>query len=142
MKRVIACLIPIFVLACATSKEARWRVVPEVDVPYEKAWQVVVNTVSERFEIQTVDSQIGYLKTEWKVTDTCWAGLGYGAEVPCKRERVVVRVLQKRPFRVKLKVEKSESTVLSHYQSWILKGNDEQMERQLVEELSVRLTSL
>ncbi len=142
MKRVIVCLISIVALACATSKEATWTSLSEMDVPYQKAWQVVVNTVSERFEIQSVDSQIGYLKTEWKVTDTCWGGLAFGAEVPCKRERVVVRVLQKRPFRIKLRVEKSEATALSRYRTWVLKGNDKKMEREIIEELSIRLRNL
>lgn len=114
-------------LACATTQEATWKVVPEVNMPYDRAWVIVVNTIAERFDIEVADAQSGYLRTGWKVTDTCFAGLLAGGWVPCKKTRVTVRV------------EKMEATTLSNYERWVLRGNDEVMEREILDDLFGRL---
>ncbi len=124
--------------ACATTQEATWKGVPDVHMPYDRAWAIVVNTIAEKFDIEVSDAQSGYLRTGWKVTDTCWAGLLAG-KVPCKKTRVIVRVEERSPFKVRVKVEKMESTALSGYDNWKLTGNDEVVEREVMEELFGRL---
>jgi len=125
--------------ACATAMEATWKGVPEVNMPYDRAWTIVVNTIAEKFDIETSDAQSGYLRTGWKVTDTCWGGLLAGGKVPCKKTRVTVRVEERTPFKVRVKVEKMEATALSGYESWVPKGNDEVMEKEIIDELFGRL---
>lgn len=124
--------------ACAMHQEARWKTVPEADIPYEKAWLIVVSSISEQFsDLETIDGQSGYLRSAWKVTDTCWAGIAFGGFIPCKQTRVVVRVEERNPFKVKIKIEKQEMNIITGI--WSLKGNDEIMEKEIMEGLSGRL---
>lgn len=128
----------LFLFACATTQEATWKGIPEVSIPYEKAWAIIVNAIAERFDVEVADAQSGYLRTGWKVTDTCWSGI-FSGNVPCRKTRVTVRVEERDPLKVRLRVEKMEATALSGYEKWILKGNDEIVEREILDELLGRL---
>lgn len=71
---VMAFLLP----ACATPKnfvktmEPAWATVElRSDVPYEKAWPAVVDTLVKRFDIEVLSREDGYLRTNWLYT---WTG--------------------------------------------------------------------
>jgi len=141
MKRLALFLFLIVgICGCATTtREATWKTVPEVDMSYDRAWSIVVNAIGERFDLETVDAQSGYLRSGWKVTDTCLAGLGLGGYVPCQKSRVIARVEERNPFKVKIKVEKKEAKAYGGYNQWFDAGNNEQMGREVLQDLSGRL---
>ena len=60
----------LLVSACALTREATWKTVPETQMPYERAWGIVVNAVSQHYDLENSDGQSGYLRTSWKVTDS------------------------------------------------------------------------
>ncbi len=117
--------------ACVTAHEATWKTVPDTHMSYDRAWSIVVNAISQDFELETSDAQSGYLRTGWKVTGKDILGQ------PIKKARVHVRVEERNPFRVKVKVEKQELDPLS--QEWVITGNDEKIESEIMSELSGRL---
>ena len=119
--------------ACTLSREATWKTVPEAPIPYERAWGIVVNAVSQHYDLENSDGQSGYLRTSWKVTDSF---LG----TPLRRSRALVRVEERAPFKVKVKVEKQEPDPWNSDQ-WITTGDDEQMATEIMGELSGRLRS-
>lgn len=119
--------------ACNITREATWKTVPEVQMPYERAWAIVVNAVSQHYDLENSDGQSGYLRTSWKVTDSF---LG----TPLSRSRALVRVEERNPFKVKVKIEKQEPDPWNENQ-WILTGDDEQMATEIMGELSGRLRS-
>ncbi|MFQ5949709.1 MAG: hypothetical protein ACE5J1_03360, partial [Nitrospiria bacterium] len=67
----------------------------------------------------------------WKITGNDLFG------TPIKKTRVIVRVEERKPFKVKVKVEKAEFDPLAS--EWIITGNDEKMENEIMSELSGRL---
>jgi len=141
MKRMFfSCFIVLVVGGCAPAmQEASWKAMSKVDMTYEKAWPIVARVVGKSFDLEIVDSQLGYLKTEWKTTDTCWAGLVAGGRVPCKRIRVFAKV-EKKPFAIKIKVEKNAGVPLSNYNNWVTEGNDKNMEKAILDELYEQLS--
>ena len=131
--RLVIAALSLIISACVTmtAHEATWKTVPESKMPYDRAWSIVVNAVTQHFELETTDAQSGYLRTGWKVTDRDILG------APIKKARVHVRVEERRPFTVKIKVERQEFEPLS--EEWIITGNDEKMEGEIMGELSGRL---
>ncbi len=123
----------VLISACNMTREATWKTVPEVQMPYERAWAIVVNAVSQHYDLENSDGQSGYLRTSWKVTDSFLGS-------PLRRSRALVRVEERNPFRVKVKVEKQEPDPWNENQ-WILTGDDEQMATEIMGELSGRLRS-
>ena len=119
----------LLVSACALTREATWKTVPETQMPYERAWGIVVNAVSQHYDLENSDGQSGYLRTSWKVTDSL---LG----TPLRRSRVLVRVEERTPFKVKVKVEKQEPDPWNSNQ-WTLTGDDEQMTTEIIDRKSV-----
>ena len=97
MKKYIAsgALIFLFLLNCA-STPIRWVSTPEYsDLDYDKAWQVIVSTITEDFEIDVIEKDSGYLMTAWKsVSATMGEQLeGYekaGIRVTCKVEKEIL----------------------------------------------------
>ena len=125
-----ACLLT---AACA-HPEATWKTVPETNMPYERAWAITVNSIAQHFDLESSDAQSGYLRTSWKVTDSF---LG----IPQRKARALVRVEERKPFRLKVKVEKQEPTPWDANQ-WRVTGDDEQMAAEIMGELSGRLRSV
>jgi len=117
--------------ACVTARDAAWKTVPDVAMPYERAWSIVTNAVTQRFDLETSDAQSGYLRTEWKVTGKDLFNM------PMKKSRVIVRVEERSPFRVKVKAEKQELNALTD--EWVVTGNDEVVEGEIMGELQGRL---
>ncbi len=128
---IVALSLLISACVAMTAQEATWKTVPEAHMSYDRAWSIVVNAISQDFELETSDGQSGYLRTGWKVTGKDILGQ------PIKKARVHVRVEERNPFRVKVKVEKQELDPLS--QEWVITGNDEKIESEIMSELSGRL---
>jgi len=140
MIKQLALITILFVFAgCATFQEATWKTVPEVNIPYERAWNITVSAVTEVFtDLETIDGQSGYLRSGWKVTDTCWGGLVRGGKIPCQQARVILRVEERTPYKIKIKVEKLELDKWT-FTTWSLVGNDPVMENEIMETLRGRL---
>ena len=120
----------LFIIGC-TAKEATWRALPEIrQTEYENAWSIIVGAVSEKYELEVIDANSGYLRSSWKEKKD-WLGTKE------YRTRVVVRVVSREPLKVKLKVEKQ--TWNSWTNDWLDAGNEEEFQSQLLEELEARL---
>ncbi|MEW6684460.1 MAG: hypothetical protein AB1451_16315 [Nitrospirota bacterium] len=131
MRLAKAVTLALTLTACVTAREASWKTVPDVAMSYDRAWSIVTNAVTQRFDLETSDAQSGYLRTEWKVT---------GKDIlnaPIRKSRVIVRVEERNPFRVKVKAEKQELNVLTD--EWVITGNDEAVEGDIMGELQGRL---
>lgn len=135
MKKYVALVVVLllFLVNCA-STPIRWVSTPEYsDLDYDKAWQVIVSTITEDFEIDVIEKDSGYLMTAWKsVSATMGEQLeGYekaGIRVTCKVEK-------RDPFRLKLKVQRG----VLDAGSWQPKSGDEKWEQELLEEIKLRL---
>ena len=120
-----------FLFGCVTPQSAVWKTVPEARMPFERAWSIVVNAVTQQFDLEISDGQSGYLRTGWKVTKRDILGS------PIKKARIHVRVEERTPFRVKVKAEKQEFNPFT--EDWVVTGNDEEIEGEIMGELSGRL---
>lgn len=83
IKRVVILALLFAISACVTARNASWKTVPEANIPYDRAWSIVVNAVAQNFELETTDGQSGYLKTGWKITGNDLFG------TPIKKTRVI-----------------------------------------------------
>ena len=135
MKKYVALVVVLFLfLVNCASTPIRWVSTPEYsDLDYDKAWQVIVSTITEDFEIDVIEKDSGYLMTAWKsVSATMGEQLeGYekaGIRVTCKVEK-------RAPFRLKLKVQRA----VLDAGSWTPKSGDEKWEKELLEEIKLRL---
>ncbi len=136
----------VFALAgCARPIPAQWQAVPPLPrVPYEKAWPVLVSTVTDKYPIETSDPVAGYIRSGWIVLDTCWHGLIAGGRQPCLQARSEVRVLQKDPLQLQIRVNllKKPSPVMGVQRDWLSAGNNPKMEGDLRAEFIRRLEAL
>ena len=131
--RLLSILAVCLLTASCATPESTWKTVPETNMPYERAWAITVNSVAQHFDLESSDAQSGYMRTSWKVTNSF---LG----IPNRKARVLVRVEERKPFKVKIKVEKQEPNPWDNNQ-WRVTGDDEQMATEIMEELSGRLRS-
>ena len=128
MKKALILALSLACLGCVSPVASVWKTVPQASLPYDKAWNITVNAVSQQFEIETIDAQSGYLKSAWKVTDSF---LGDAMS----RSRCVARVESREPFQVKVMVEQQ----INDGSSWVQKGNDSARETEILRELESRL---
>lgn len=119
-------------------------------MPYAEAWSRVVVVLQEaQFGISIIDDQAGYIETDWKTTKQCEV---HGEPATCERARVVVRVVQRSPFRIKLKTDRVKPDIFSydpdytdrwgHYKDWRPWGNDRELEKELIRAINKELSSL
>ena len=130
MKNIFNLLISCCLLfvGCATIAPV-WKTIPETNYSYEKAWPIIVNSVSDKFDIETIDANSGYLRTTWKVKKD-WTG------TPDTRTRVVVRTETKNPLKFSFRAEvEGYNTFL---EEWQAKGNDEKIESEMQMDFSSR----
>ncbi len=123
------CLV-LAVTACATP-EATWKSVPESQIRPERGWTIVVNAIAERFDVETSDAQSGYLRTSWKVTRKDLFGTA------TQRTRVITRLEERTPFKVKVKVEMQKVNPWTG--EWQDAGNDPRAEQEIMQDLAGRL---
>jgi hypothetical protein len=118
-------------IGCASS-EAVWKTIPEVkQVKYEDAWAIVVGCVSDKFDLEITDAGSGYLRTAWKVTGKTLIGQ------PNEKTRITVRIVNRQPLQINLRAERQTPNIWSG--EWQDSGNNEKIEKQILEELSSRL---
>ena len=144
----------LILIGCSATQPVRWVSTPEYEVEYDLAWDLTVGLISEHFNIETAEKNEGYLQTQWecinfsKNDDVFDEDDKIGVRLTC-------RVQGRFPFQLKMKVERgllkdgvwvpiwvdysreAICTRCSEAQEWI----DEQLEREILEELSVRLTN-
>lgn len=119
------------------SYESVWRSSMESPKGYDESWNIVVNAITTKFsDIETIDGQSGYLRTAWKVVKE--SGTDYKLPNPFgydkKRTRIIVRVEQREPFKVRIKAER-----MVYSDGWVPYGNDESVESEIMEEINARL---
>ena len=120
----------VFLSACATM-EPTWKTIPETTYSYDKAWPLIVNAVSDKFDIETIDANSGYLRTAWKTKNDF---LGK----PETRTRVVVKTESKSPLKFSFRAEKQNwDSVFTN--SWVAKGNDTTIENDVQTEWQSRM---
>jgi len=127
---MMVCLISALLAAgCVTARAATYKMVEASPwVGYEDAWLAVVDAVSERFDIEVVDKDSGYLRTAWKQ---------YTKFLSQYRTRCVAKAVSRKPFRVKIKVERQEYDSLT--EEWVPKGNHTQLESEILADIRGRL---
>lgn len=138
-------LLALTLAGCARPIPAQWQAVPPLPaVPFEKAWPVLVSTVTDKYPIETSDPVAGYIRSGWIVLDTCWHGLFAGGRQPCLQARSEVRVLRKDPLQLQVRVNllKKPSPVMGVQRDWISAGNHPKMEEELRAEFVRRIEAL
>ena len=124
------CLFCVAFIGCATTKEATWKTLPEVTkTSYEQSWAIVVGVVTEKYDLEVTDATSGYLRTAWKVKKDF-------LNQDDSRTRISVRLESKTPLKFKIRAEKEAKNLADQ---WSPKGNDEQLEKAMLEELTGRL---
>ncbi|MCG3114893.1 MAG: hypothetical protein LLH30_04360 [Candidatus Manganitrophus sp. SA1] len=74
---------------------------PQSTVPYDRAWQVALNTSLNYYErIAVEDKEGGFFQTAWNIEKS---GLNIG--IPVRRNRLIGHVASKSPFRLHLTLE-------------------------------------
>jgi hypothetical protein len=145
LRHVPILIISLTISACATTPpptDLTWKTIPEVSTPEDQAWNILVDTVSHYFtDFEVNDSRAGYLKSAWKTTDRCQAGLLFGGMVPCKRIRVIAKIQGRTPFRITMAVERQKASALTNYKTWSAAGNDEEMEKEIMDHLVLKVPS-
>jgi hypothetical protein len=117
MRYFLTTLSFLFLFACATMDEAKWEVLPPVNIPYEKGWEIVKDYLRYEFEgFETLDDKSGYLVTKWR--NIKWKQTLRGGTVSSERARVIVRVEERNPFKLAVKVEVMEFV----FDKWVPMG--------------------
>jgi hypothetical protein len=129
IKRTLIAVSFLWLAGCATV-EPVWKTIPEAAISYRKAWPIIVSTISDKFDIVTVDANSGYLRTDWKVKKDF---LG----TPESRVRMAVRTESKEPLKFNFRAEFEKWN--SWTQAWTPSGNDSRIESEIQEEFSARL---
>lgn len=144
ISRVVVISLLFFITSCATVPvtQTSWKTSPAINTAYEKGWSTLVSVVSDFSELETLEPQSGYLKSNWKTTDTCWAGIAYGGSVPCKKERVIAKIESRNPFVVKINVEvetKDMTATWFYVDKWVSNGSNVQIENKIMEAFLSRI---
>lgn len=140
-------LLALTLAGCARPIPAQWQAVPLLPaVPFEKAWPVLVSTVTDKYPIETSDPVAGYIRSGWIVLDTCWFGLLGGGRQPCLQARSEIRIVQKEPLQIQIRVNllKKPPPIPPAYLSrdWISAGNHLKLEAELRTEFVRRIEAV
>ena len=153
MKYIPLLLASLVLVGCSATQPVPWVSTPTYDVEYDLAWDLTVGLIGEQYEIETVDKSSGYIQTVWKPLELSSDNAELLEEVDKVGVRITCRVEGRFPFQLKLKVERgllragewtpvwvdySRESICqrcSGSQDWI----DEQLEREILKELTMRL---
>lgn len=130
MNKNVFFLVGLLALAACATVEPVWRTIPESGFPYKKAWPIIVSTISNKFDIATIDANSGYLRTDWKTKKDMFG-------TPKTRTRMAVRTESKQPLKFSFRAEVESWNAFS--ESWTPKGNDPTIESDIQEEFASRL---
>lgn len=93
-------------------------VLPQSTVPYDRAWQVALNTSLNYYDrIAVEDKEGGFFQTAWNIEKS---GLNIG--IPVRRNRLIGHVAGKSPFRLHLTLE--VEAFLMELGRWVKEKND------------------
>ena len=152
---VIIGLISLVLIGCSATQPVRWISTPEYEVEYDLAWDLTVDLIGEHFSLEAAEKKSGYLRTEWKIVEPSEDDEELLQEVDRVGVRLTCRVEGRFPFQLKMKIERgllrdgvwvpiwvdySREALCQRCpgsQEWI----DEQLEREILQKLSVRLTN-
>ena len=124
MNRWILCVVFLLANGCATTHPIAWKTLPDFDVSYDRAWSVVIDTVTEKnIQLDVVEKDAGYIKS----TQMDWQG---------KRFNLIVKFTSKTPVRLKLQV--MGSVYDPWWGVWYQTGIPD-LEGQLLQEIEGRL---
>ncbi|MDC4227632.1 MAG: hypothetical protein MPW15_26235 [Candidatus Manganitrophus sp.] len=91
---------------------------PQSSVPYDRAWQVAVNTSLNYYDrIAIEDKEGGFFQTAWNIEKS---GLVIG--IPVRRNRLIGHVASKSPFRLHLTLEVEAFSM--ELGRWVKETND------------------
>lgn len=91
---------------------------PQSTVPYDRAWQVALNTSLNYYErIAVEDKEGGFFQTAWNIEKS---GLNIG--IPVRRNRLIGHVASKSPFRLHLTLEVEAFSM--ELGRWVKETND------------------
>jgi hypothetical protein len=130
---LIIALVLGFCLGCATAP-IRWVSTPEYpDMDYDRAWQIIVSTITEDFEIDVIEKDSGYLMTAWKTVSM--TGKEFLSDWNNAGVKVICKVENRDPFKLKIKVQRGTT----QGGTWVAKSGDEKLEAELFEQIKLRL---
>ena len=119
---IIVCIMVLALAGCATpprtfmrthDEPGIWKSVEIMDgMTNDKAWEILVDTLSQEYDLEVLEKDAGYLRTSWKYTY-----VSGGKVVDRYRSRIVVK-LTGSPDWTKVQV-KCESNWLDN-EGWIL----------------------
>lgn len=102
--------------------------------------------MTDKYPIETSDPVAGYARSGWIVLDTCWFGLLGGGRQPCLQARSEIRIIQKEPLQIEIRVNllKKPPPIPPAYLSrdWVSAGNHLKMEEELRAEFVRRLDAV
>lgn len=91
---------------------------PQSTVPYDRAWQVALNTSLNYYDrIAVEDKEGGFFQTAWNIEKS---GLNIG--IPVRRNRLIGHVAGKSPFRLHLTLEVEAFSM--ELGRWVKEKND------------------
>lgn len=91
---------------------------PQSTVPYDRAWQVALNTSLNYYDrIAVEDKEGGFFQTAWNIEKS---GLNIG--IPVRRNRLIGHVASKSPFRLHLTLEVEAFSM--ELGRWVKETND------------------
>lgn len=99
---------------------------------YEEAWKIITYAISENYEVEVEDGNVGYLRTKWKNIQTSEKGN------PTVRVRIILMVDNKEPLKFHIKAEKQKLN--ETIKEWVNEEEDKNLEENILKELvEVRL---
>lgn len=105
---------------------------PQSTVPYDRAWQVALNTSLNYYErIAVEDKEGGFFQTAWNIEKS---GLNIG--IPVRRNRLIGHVASKSPFRLHLTLEVEAFSM--ELGRWVKETNDPLL-AQISQDMSAKL---
>jgi len=120
-------VVSLLVQGCATP-QATWKSLPEVTQnSHEQSWAIIVNVVTDKYNLEMNDINQGYLKSSWKES----TGLAL-----MWRTRVNLRVESKKPLKYQVKIEREYQDSKGH---WYAQGTDKKIEDALIKEITEKL---
>ncbi len=122
----------LFFIGCAPVAPLRISL-PESPVPYDRAWQVALETSLLYYErIAVDDKEAGFFQTTWNIEKS---GLIIGT--PVKRNRLLGRVVNKSPLRLHLTLE--EEAFSMELGRWVQEEPNKPLLTQIAQDMGAKL---
>lgn len=124
MKKWLVVAIAFMGFGCATTYPVAWKTLPEFNTPYDNAWNIVMDVITEKnIQLDIIQKDAGYIKS----TNMSWNG---------KNFVLVVKFTNKSPVNLKLQVM---GTVYNKWTGQGLQTGIPDLEKLLLDEIEGRL---